>query len=143
MSPVRSRSPAPDSTEDFIPSPTENPQHSPNLLPVCAPKLSNTEHTIVPEFSDSASSTLPTVRRRGVLHVRNRRRMGWSAHWRGSSAVPAGSVVSEALDPVDELAAPAASGRDRLHGHPQERSQGSGSQAIAGGRETIRHGPCI
>jgi hypothetical protein len=35
-------------------------------------EMSNTGHTIAQEFSDSASSTLSTVRERGVLHVWSR-----------------------------------------------------------------------
>ena len=54
----------------FILSPTEKPTAlSEPPCYIYAPKLSNTEHTIAPEFSDSASSTLPTVRSRGVLYV--------------------------------------------------------------------------
>ena len=38
--------------------------------PACVLEVSKTEHTVAPEFSDSANGAMPTVLGRGVLNVR-------------------------------------------------------------------------
>jgi hypothetical protein len=84
------------------------------------PNVSKTEHMIALEIGDSTRSTLPSIRGRGVLYVRVRRKIGDSAHWHGPPVVRADPLVQEALDSMDEFAALAASGRDRLDDHARK-----------------------
>ncbi len=99
--------------------------------------MSKTDHTTDPNSDDSAKGAFSNPLESGVPHVRDRRQSGDPAHLHRSPVVCAGSLVSNALDPVGRRASHAASGRDRHLGIFTSSNNDDGSGSIIAEFDTI------